>query len=298
MIEICDEVARALHRNEAVVALESTVLAHGLPHPRNRDVARTLDGVVRGSGAIPATVAVLAGVPHVGIDAEAIDRVCRGDGFRKLSTRDLAAAVAQRANGATTVASTMWLSSRAGVRVFATGGIGGVHRGPPRDVSADLVELGRTRQVVVCAGAKVILDLPATREALETLGVLIVGWRTDEMPAFYTRSSGLPVDVRIERAEEVAEIWRAQQELETPGAILLCVPPPEPLALPADAVESHLAEALRGAEAARVTGREVTPFLLAEMGRLSGGQTLDVNVALLENNAKVAAEVAVALGET
>jgi pseudouridine-5'-phosphate glycosidase len=297
MIEISDEVARALAADEAVVALESTVLAHGLPHPRNRDVARALERTVREAGAVPATVAVLAGSPHVGIDAAALDRICGGNGFRKLSTRDLAAAAAQRADGATTVASTMWLSSRAGVRVFATGGIGGVHRGLPRDVSADLVELGRTRQIVVCAGAKAILDLAATREALETLGVLIVGWGTDEMPAFYTRTSGLPVDVRVDSAEEVAGIWRAQQALGTPGAILLCVPPPEACALSAERVERHLAQALRGAEAAGVAGKEVTPFLLAELGRLSDGETLDVNVALLESNARVAAEVAVALGE-
>lgn len=297
MIVSSEPVAAALRTGRPVVALESTVLAHGLPRPRNRTVAAELEAAVRAQGAVPATVAVLRGVPRVGLDAGELDHLCTAEGIDKLSTRDLPRAVAAGADGATTVAATMWLSSQAGVRVFATGGIGGVHRGELPDVSADLTELGRTRQIVVCAGAKAILDLPATREALETAGVLIVGWQTDELPAFYSSGSGLGVDVRVEDAAEVAEIWRAHEALGTPGALLLCVPPPDGSALPAELVEGHVAAALEAAAAQGVEGKAVTPFLLAELARRSGGATLEANVALLGRNAEVAARVAVALAQ-
>lgn len=297
MIRTSPEVAAAVEAGRPVVALESTVLAQGLPHPRNLEVARMLEDAIRAAGAVPATVAILGGVPWVGVGDREIERICSGDGFLKLSTRDLATAVARRSDGATTVAATMFLASRVGVNVFATGGIGGVHRGSLPDISADLTELGRTRQVVVCAGAKAILDLPATREALETAGVLVAGWQTDEMPAFYSVRSGLQVDARVEDENEVAALWRAKVELGTPGALLLCVPPPEESALETEAVERHLAEALGAAESAGVSGKELTPFLLAELARLSGGATLDVNVALLRTNARVAARVATALVE-
>jgi pseudouridine-5'-phosphate glycosidase len=295
MTRISDEVSGALGAGGAVVALESTVLAHGLPWPRNLEVGRALEEAVRAGGAVPATVAVLAGTPSVGLSATQLEHVATAEGVLKLSTRELPVAVARGSDGATTVAATRWLARAAGVEVFATGGIGGVHRGEPRDVSADLRELGRTPMVVVCAGAKAILDLPATREALESEGVLVVGWRTDEMPAFYSRESGLPVDARVEEAEEVAALWRARRALGTPGAILLCVPPPEEAALPAAEVEHEIARALRRAGEEGVGGKRVTPFLLAEVARLTGGRSLEANVALLLHNTRTAAAVARAI---
>lgn len=295
MLVTSQEVGDALREGLPVVALESTVLAHGLPYPRNLEVGHALESEIRAGGAIPATVAVLAGEPRVGLSEAELERVATGSGVLKASTRDLPVAVARKRDAATTVAATMCLSARAGIAVFATGGIGGVHRGEPLDVSADLTELGRTRQIVVSAGAKAILDLPATREALETRGVLVAGWRTDEMPAFYSRESGLEVDVRVEEAREVAALWRAQAEVGAPGALLLCVPAPAEAAVDAATVERHVVAALAAARAAGISGKALTPFLLSEMGRLTGGDTLEANVALLRNNARVAAAVAVAV---
>jgi pseudouridine-5'-phosphate glycosidase len=297
MLRTSPEVRDALHHQRPVVALESTVLAHGLPRPRNLEVGRALEEEVRFGGATPATVAVVAGVPRVGLQTEEMEHVAMVEGVLKLSTRDLPVAGARGVDGATTVASTMWLARRAGIRVFATGGIGGVHRGDGRDVSADLVELGRTPMVVVCAGAKSILDLPATREALETHGVLVVGFRTDELPAFYSPRSGLPVDARVETPEEVAALWRAHRELEIPGGLLLCVPPPVEEALEAEVVDRAIRRALRRAEEEGVRGKGVTPFLLRAVAEETGGRSLEANVALLRNNARVAASVAVALSQ-
>jgi pseudouridine-5'-phosphate glycosidase len=295
MIELSSEVRDALATGRAVVVLESTVLAHGLPRPRNLEVGRALEAEVRAGGAVPATVAVLGGVPRVGLCDAEVERVATVAGVLKLSTRDLPLAVARRADGATTVAATMWLAERAGVGVFATGGIGGVHRGALPDVSADITELGRTSMLVVCAGAKSVLDLPATREALETAGVLVVGWRTDELPAFYARGSGLAVDARVESAEEVAELWAAHRALDVPGALLLCVPPPADTALDARTVEAAIGRALADADAQNVRGKEITPFLLSAVAVSTGGRSLEANVALLRNNARVAAEVATAI---
>jgi pseudouridylate synthase len=295
MIRTSPEVAAALAAGQPVVALESTVLAQGLPRPRNLEVGRALEATVRAGGAVPATVGVVAGVPVVGIGEAEIRHLAEADGVLKLSTRDLAVPVARGTDGATTVAATMWLAARAGVQVFATGGIGGVHRGEAGDVSADLTELGRTPMLVVCAGAKSILDLPATREALETAGVLVAGYGTDELPAFYARESGLPVDVRVESAEEAAALWRAHRALGAPGAVLLCVPPPAADAIPAAEVEAAIAGALARADAAGVRGKEVTPFLLRAVAEATGGRTLEANVALLGNNARVAAAVAAAV---
>ncbi len=295
MIQLSPEVRAALDGGRPVVALESTVLAHGLPRPRNLEVGLALEAEVRAGGAVPATVGVLAGVPRVGLSAAEVERMATAQGVLKLSTRDLAVATARRADGATTVAATMWLADAAGLSVFATGGIGGVHRGEAHDVSADLTELGRTAMVVVCAGAKAILDLPATREALETAGVLVAGWRTDELPAFYSARSGLPVDVRVDTAEEAAALWAAQQELGTPGALLLCVPPPATHALHADEVDAAIRRALALAGEQGVRGKEVTPFLLRAVAEETGGRSLEANVALLRNNARVAAEVARAI---
>jgi pseudouridine-5'-phosphate glycosidase len=295
MIELSSEVRDALATGRAVVVLESTVLAHGLPRPRNLEVGRMHEAEVRAGGAVPATVAVLGGVPRVGLCDAEVERVATVAGVLKLSTRDLPLAVARRADGATTVAATMWLAERAGVGVFATGGIGGVHRGALPDVSADITELERTPMLVVCAGAKSVLDLPATREALETAGVLVVGWRTDELPAFYARGSGLAVDARVESAAEAAELWAAHRALEAQGALLLCVPPPAEAALDARAVEAAIERALADAERQNVGGKEITPFLLAAVAEATGGRSLEANVALLHNNARVAAEVATAI---
>ena len=295
LIRTSAAVAAALREGAPVVALESTVLAHGLPRPRNLEVGRALEEAVRDGGALPATVGVIAGVPIVGLGREEVERMAMADGVLKLSTRDLAIPVARGLDGATTVAATMYLAERAGVRVFATGGIGGVHRGEARDVSADLTELGRTPMIVVCAGAKSVLDLPATREALETTGVLVVGWRTDELPAFYARESGLSVDVRAEGAAEVAALWRAHRGLGSPGALLLCVPPPPEHALPAAEIEETIRGALAMAAREGVRGKEVTPFLLRAVAASTGGKSLEANVALLLNNARVGAAVAAAL---
>ena len=295
LIRTSAEVAAALRERAPVVALESTVLAHGLPRPRNLEVGRALEAAVRSGGALPATVGVIAGAPVVGLSDAEVERMATVDGVLKLSTRDLAVPVARGLDGATTVAATMYLAQRAGVQVFATGGIGGVHRGEARDVSADLTELGRTPMIVVCAGAKSILDLAGTREALETAGVLIVGWRTDEFPAFYARESGLTVDVRAESAAEVAALWKAHRGLGAPGAVLLCVPPPAETALPAAEIEETIQGALARAEREGVRGKEVTPFLLRAVAESTGGRSLEANVALLLNNARVGAQVAAAI---
>jgi pseudouridine-5'-phosphate glycosidase len=295
MIHTSPAVAEALAAHRPVVALESTVLAHGLPRPRNLQVGIAMEDAVSAGGAVPATVGVVAGVPWVGMERQHVERLATADGVLKLSTRDLAVPVARGTDGATTVAATMWLAVRAGVRIFATGGIGGVHRGEDRDVSADITELGRTPMLVVCAGAKSILDLPATREALETAGVLVVGYGTDELPAFYAARSGIPVDVRVDDAEQAAALWRAHRDFGLPGAMLLCVPPPAEQALPAEEVDAAIAGALDRARREGVRGKEVTPFLLRAVADATGGRSLEANVALLLNNARVAAAVAAAV---
>lgn len=295
MIRTSPHVAAALAARRPVVALESTVLAHGLPRPRNLQVGRAMEQAVKDGGAVPATVGVVAGVPRVGMGDAEIERLATAEDVLKLSTRDLAVPVARGTDGATTVAATMWLAARAGVQVFATGGIGGVHRGEARDVSADLTELGRTPMLVVCAGAKSVLDLPGTREALETAGVLVVGWGTDELPAFYSARSGISVDVRVDDAAQAAALWRAHRDLGLPGAVLLCVPPPAAQALDADEVEEAIAQALEGARREGVRGKEVTPYLLRAVAAATGGRSLEANVALLLNNARVAASVAAAI---
>jgi len=287
-----EEVATALAAQRPVVALESTVIAHGLPRPQNLETARRLEQIVRAEGATPATIAIIAGQICVGLDAAQLEHIATTDDVHKLSTRDLAVAVARGWDGATTVATTCWIAERAGIEVFATGGIGGVHRGALPDVSADLPELARAKLVVVCAGAKSVLDLPATREWLETHGLTVVGYGSDELPAFYTRCSGLPVDVRVESAAEVVALVRARRALEVAGALLVTVPVPVESEVPADVLQTALYEALNEAAQAHIAGRDLTPFLLARMSEQSGGATLKANLALLENNARVAAQIA------
>jgi pseudouridine-5'-phosphate glycosidase len=295
LLEVSEEVRAALDAGRAVVALESTVISHGLPRPLNLETARRLEETVRGRGATPATIAVLGGRLCVGLGAEQLERLAAGEGVRKVSVRDLAPTVARGWDGATTVATTLWIAHRAGIRIFATGGIGGVHRGELPDVSADLPELARTPLTVVCAGAKSVLDLPATREWLETHGVSIVGYGCDELPAFYTRRSGLAVDARADAPEEVALLARARDRLGLGGALLVTVPVPAEHEVDESLLNRALDEALDEAARGGVRGRELTPFLLSHLSRASGGATLRANIALLENNARVAADIAVHL---
>jgi pseudouridine-5'-phosphate glycosidase len=297
LFDFGEEAGAALRGGRAVVALESTVISHGLPRPLNLETARRLEEVVRERGATPATVAILGGRLCVGLDEGQLARLAESEGVRKVSRRDLALAVARGWDGATTVATTLWVAARAGVRVFATGGIGGVHRGGLPDVSADLPELARTPLVVVCSGAKSVLDLPATREWLETHGVTVVGYGCEELPAFYERRSGLPVDARADTPEEVAALARARDALGLEGALLVAVPVPEEFEVEAGLMRESLSEALSEADARGVAGRELTPFLLSHMSRRSGGATLRANVALLENNARVAADIALSMNE-
>jgi pseudouridylate synthase len=290
-----NEVRTAIERGQPVVGLESTVIAHGLPRPQSRKTAERLEQIVRDGGATPATIAMLAGELRVGLEMVEIEYLASSDEIKKMSVRDLAAGVARKWNGATTVASTMWIAHRAGIRVFATGGIGGVHRGELPDVSADLPELARTPMIVVCSGAKIVLDLPATREWLETNSVTVVGYGCDELPAFYSRTSGLPVDVRCDSAAEVVEISEAQRDLNLQSALLVTVPVPAAAEVENSLLRQVLDEALREAEEKKIRGRDVTPFLLGRMSEQSAGATLRANIALLENNATVAAQIACAL---
>jgi pseudouridine-5'-phosphate glycosidase len=288
------EVEAALAANQPIVALESTVIAHGLPRPQNIETARRLEQIIRAAGAIPATIAIINGRFHVGLSDEQVRFIAESEEIKKVSIRDLPIAVAQKWNGATTVATTSWIAQRAGISVFATGGIGGVHRGALPDISGDLPALASTPIIVVCSGAKIVLDLPATREWLETYGVTIVGYGCDEMPAFYSRRSGLPVDVRLNSAEEVVDLFRAQQVLGIERALLVTVPVPEEFEVPASVLEAALNAALNDAEHELVGGRELTPFLLSRMSQASDGKTLSANIALLENNAQLAAQIAAA----
>jgi pseudouridine-5'-phosphate glycosidase len=287
-----EEIAGALHFERPIVALESTVIAHGLPHPRNLDTALRLEQIVRESGAVPATVAMFGGEIFVGLSAEQLEQLATDENIRKLSRRDLAIAAAQKLNGATTVAATALIAHRAGINVFATGGIGGVHRGAPFDVSADLAELARTPIIVVCSGAKAILDLPATREWLETYGIAVLGWKSDSVPAFYSASSNLEVDARVETPDEVSRIADARREFGLDSAILVTVPIPEAAEIESAEVEALIAAALAEADVRGIKGKDMTPFLLNELSQKSGGKTLAANVALLENNARIAAVIA------
>lgn len=295
LFNLSAEVETALNENRAVVALESTVIAHGLPRPQNLETAHRLEQIIRDGGATPATIAVLKGKFYIGLSSDQLRHIAESQDIHKLSRRDLPVAIARGWDGATTVATTMWIAHKAGISVFATGGIGGIHRGTLADVSADLPELARTPMLVVCSGAKIVLDLPNTREWLETYGVTVVGYACDEMPAFYSRASGLPVDARANSAVEAAQIALARRELKLEGATLLTVPVPVEAEVPAELLQKTLDEALSEAERTKVSGRDLTPFLLGRMAEQSGGATLKANLALLENNALVAAVVAIAL---
>jgi len=294
-IQIGSKVESALAANKPVVALESTVIAHGLPRPQNLETAQQLEQIARDEGAQAATVAVLNGKLCVGLTQEQIDLIATGADIKKLSIRDLPIAVARKWNGATTVASTMWIAHRAGIRVFATGGIGGVHRGSLPDVSADLPALAQTPMMVVCSGAKIVLDLPATREWLETNSVTVVGYQCDEMPAFYSRHSGLPLDARCDSPQEVVQIFQTQRDLGLQSALLVTVPVPAEAEVENALLQRVLDDSLAEAAHQKISGRELTPFLLSRMSTQSDGATLRANISLLENNARVAAQIARAL---
>ncbi len=291
------EVAAARKAGRPIVALESTLIAHGLPRPRNLETARALEAAVRDEGAVPATIAIADGRIRIGLDDELLEELATADTVMKVSRRDLSACIANRKLGATTVAGTMIAAHMAGIRVFATGGIGGVHRGAERDfdVSADLEELARTPVAVVCSGAKSILDLPKTLEVLETKGVPVCGWRTDEFPAFYCRSSGLPVPLRCDEIESMARGLEVQRRLGLGGGALIVNPIPENAALPEELIEGAIHEAMRVAASAGIGGRDVTPFLLARIVDLTKGKSVDANVALVLSNARLAAKLAVVL---
>jgi pseudouridine-5'-phosphate glycosidase len=297
LFQIAPQVEAALRAGQPVVALESTVIAHGLPRPTNLESARRCEATIRAEGAVPATVGVIDGVVTVGLSNDQLERLALTDGVRKISRRDFGIAVARRELGATTVAATMIAARMAGIQVFATGGIGGVHRGTLGDVSADLPELARTSVAVVCSGAKAILDLPRTLEWLETAGVPVVGYGCETFPAFYAASSGLPVDVSVRAPAEAAAIIRAKWTLGLEGGVLIAVPPPANLALPPKDLDVAVQGALAAAREAGISGKALTPFLLARVGEYTAGRSVTVNVALLEQNARIGARIAAALGK-
>ncbi|MEU2556200.1 pseudouridine-5'-phosphate glycosidase [Streptomyces sp. NPDC013313] len=300
VLVVSEEVRDALDVRRPVVALESTIIAHGLPRPRNLRVALELEDAVRETGAVPATVAVLDGKPHVGLGKEQLERVANEDGIRKLGHRDLPLAVAAGASGATTVSATAQLAALAGVRVFATGGLGGVHREwtVTQDESADLGLMARTRITVVCAGVKSILDVPATLQRLETLGVAVAGYRTGRFPGFYLSDSGHPVDWTLESPQEVARVMRAQDALDAPdSALIVANPVPPEQQLDPELHARVLAEALRACEEAGVTGQGVTPFLLDHLVRHTDGASLSANLAAVRGNVRLAARIATAWAE-
>lgn len=291
---IREDVAAALQQGRPVVALESTVIAHGLPRPQNLETAHKMEAAVREEGAVPATIAIIEGRLVAGLSYEQLTTFAAAEGIAKVSRADLATVLAARQTGATTVAATMLIAARAGIRVFATGGIGGVHRGAELsfDISADLPELARTPVAVVCAGAKAILDLPRTLEMLETLGVPVVGYRTKNFPAFYVEDSGLPLQSRVDAPAEAARLMQVHRDMGFTSGIVFCNPPPSANALRKQEVDAWIAQALESAAAAGVRGKAVTPYLLDYLAKASRGQTLETNIALLVHNARVAAQIA------
>ena len=293
-LQIADEVTDALSGGTPVVALESTVIAHGLPHPSNLETALALEKIIRDAGGIPATIAVLKGKICVGLTADQIAYLATGEGILKLGARDLPAAMAQKADGATTVSATAYIAARAGISVFVTGGIGGVHRGQTSDISSDLWEMAHSNIIVVCAGAKAILDIPATLEWLETHEVPVLGYQTDFFPGFYSRSTGLAVD-RIDSADEVAVRWEAHRRLKMRGGMVVGVPIPQEHELD---LTQEIAEAVDEVTRSGIRGKELTPWLLAKLDELTAGKSVSANITLLKSNARVGMEIALALNRT
>ena len=293
MIKINPEVLKAIQENKPVVALESTIISHGMPYPRNVETALMVEKVIRDHGAIPATVGVIDGVPVVGMTPEEIEEFGKRKGILKVSRRDLPVVYAKKAWAATTVAATMIIAAEAGIKLFVTGGIGGVHRGAQEtmDISADLQELAKTNVTVVCAGAKAILDLPLTLEYLETMGVPVLGFKTDELPAFYTAHSGLKVDYKIESAKKAAQIMYEKELHQLQGGILITNPIPEEYSMDKEVIDNAISKALIMMEEEGIKGKETTPFLLKTIVELTGGDSLESNIKLVLNNAAVGAEI-------
>jgi len=289
-----DEVREALERGRPVVALESTLISHGFPYPENLKVAGEIEEIIRGCGVVPATIAVIKGKIKVGLARGELEFMATSKDILKASRRDLAVIVAKGLNGATTVAATMIVAEMAGIKIFATGGIGGVHRGAEKtfDISADLQELARTPVVVVCSGAKAILDLPLTKEYLETMGVPVIGFGSEELPAFYCRESGLKVDYVVNDEVEAVKIIRAMQDLELGGGMIIANPVPEEYALSMEYMNEVIEEAVRAAEKEGVKGKKLTPYLLGRINELTAGKSLKANIELVKNNARVAAKIA------
>ena len=299
-LHVAPEVRTALDAGRAVVALESTIITHGMPHPRNLETARAVEAAVRKEGAVPATIAVVDGRPHVGLSDDQLNDLSQDSDVMKLSRGDLAFAVAMGRTGSTTVAATMILAAAAGVGVFATGGIGGVHRGAEQDfdISADLQELARTPVLVVCAGAKAILDVPKTLEVLETLGVPVIGHGTDVMPAFWSRSSAHPVPLRLDDAASIARHERARRALGLTGGTLVANPVPEADEIHAEELETVIAASVEEARVGGVAGKAVTPWLLNRVLERTGGKSLKTNIALVKHNARLAARIATAMTQS
>jgi len=286
------EVEQALTAGNPVVALESTVITHGLPFPENQKVAQNLEAAIRERGCTPATIAIIKGKVCVGLNPSKLEQLVQAREVVKASARDIATTVAAQKTGGTTVAGTLAIASAVGIKVFATGGIGGVHRGAAYDISADLMQLAKSQLVVVCAGAKAILDIAATLEVLETYGVPVIGYQTNEFPAFYSTSSGHFINTRVDSAEEVAEMAHAHWDMGMKSAVLVAVPPPIEVALDRAMIEEAIQSALEDARKANIHGQSVTPFLLQRVSELTGGKSLKANLGLLINNARVAAEIA------
>ncbi len=297
-LDISDEVKQALEQGKPVVALESTIISHGMPYPQNVETANKVEDLVRSMGAVPATIAIIGGRLRAGLSAEEIDYLGkRGREVAKVSRRDLAVMCARGMDGATTVTTTMIIAHMAGIEVFATGGIGGVHRGAETsmDISADLIELANTPVMVVCAGAKSILDLGLTLEFLETRGVPVLGYQTDELPAFYTRHSGFGVDYRVDTPEELAQIFYTKQAMGLKGGVLVGNPIPDEYSMDKDTIDAAIEEALKQAQEQGIRGKEATPFLLAKVAELTGGDSLESNIQLVLNNVRLGVEAACAL---
>ena len=295
-LDVSQEVAGALAAGQAVVALESTIISHGMPYPRNVETAAAVEASVRSCGAVPATIAVIGGRLKVGLSADEIQQLGqRGQQVIKCSRRDLPFVISRKEDGATTVAATMIIAAMAGIRVFATGGIGGVHRDVEDtfDISADLEELSRTNVAVVCAGIKSVLDIGRTLEYLETKGVPVAGFETDTMPAFYSRSSGFPVDYRVDTAADMAAAMRVKWDIGLDGGLVIAVPIPELHALDVDEIDTVIAAAITELRQRGIAGKDTTPFLLASIAELTGGRSLEANIQLIINNARIAAEIAV-----
>lgn len=300
VLSIAPEVADALAARRAVVALESTAIAHGLPHPDNLAVLAAMERAVRDGGAVPAVIAVLDGRIRIGLDGEDIARLADGgDKIEKVSRRDLPLALARGGVGATTVAATMIGARLAGIAVFATGGIGGVHRGAEitMDISADLTELAQTSVMVVCAGAKSILDLGLTLQYLETKGVPVIGYQTEELPAFYTRCSGFKVDIRLDTPDEIAAVFQTKMDCGLAGGMLVTNPIPEEYAMDFETINTAIGNALQEAASLNIKGKEITPFLLDKIQKLTGGESLESNIRLVYNNAALGAKIACALAK-